>query len=298
MAITTLDQILQRAKKRKTRKIAVAAAADIHVLRAVKMAVDLNIIMPILVGEEKEIRKISAKIGFDLTNIEIYDVKAATEAARIAVKIVKEGKASILMKGQVSTAPLLKAVLDRENGLRKSETISHFALCQTSFYPKILGISDAGMNICPTIEEKIRIIENAVEVMHALDLEKPRVALLGPVEIVNEKITSTVDAAKIVKMKPVLRSGEYFIGGPYALDIAVSKEAAEQKGVNSEVAGNADILIVPGLDAGNILYKSLGFLSDGDSAAIICGAAVPIVLTSRADSEKTKLYSIALAAVI
>jgi phosphate butyryltransferase len=189
-------------------------------------------------------------------------------------------------------------VLDKEEGLKKRETLSHFALFQTSFYPKLIGVTDAAMNIDPQLNEKISIIENAAEVFHAFGNTKPRVAIIGPVEVVNPKIQSTLDAAIITQMYRRNQITSCVVDGPLALDNAISPEAAKQKKIDSEVAGEADILIAPDLNSGNILYKTMIFLSDAKSAAVILGAKVPIVLTSRADSEESKLYSIALAAAI
>jgi phosphate butyryltransferase len=296
--LTQLDQILDRARKRKTRRIAVAAAADLPVLKALKAAANEGVAEPVLIGDRDKIIELAARIGFSLEKYELINVTDAAEAAMKAVAVIKSGDAEILMKGMVATAPFLKAILDKEKGLRKRSVLSHLAVFQTSYYHKLLGATDAAMNIAPTLEEKISIIENAVEVFHLLGIPNPKVAALGPVEVVNEKIPSTVDAANLKKMNLDGRINGCLIDGPFAVDNAVSSEAAHHKGIVSEVAGDADILLAPGLDAGNILYKTMMFLSDGRSAAIITGASAPVVLTSRADSEESKLYSIALAAAL
>jgi phosphate butyryltransferase len=298
MAFQTLDELIVFASGRPRRKIAVAAAADIHVLEAIKKAVDLKIIKPLLVGNREEIINISASIGLRTADIDVFDEPDPVKASVLAVSLIRDGKAEILMKGMVTTAVLLKAVLDKQYGLRKHEILSHFALFQTSYYHKLLGISDAAMNISPNLSEKSSIIENAVEVMNLLGVARPKVAVLAPLEMVNGKISSSVDADLLTKMNLRNQLKNCIVYGPLALDIAISKEAATQKGILSDVAGDADILITPDLNSGNILYKTLIFLSDGIAAAIITGASVPIVLTSRADSEMNKLYSIALAASI
>jgi len=298
MAFKSLDEFILSAKSRPKRRIAVAVAADRHVLEAIKKACELEIIEPYLVGNKEEIDAIAASLGLKSVQYEVIDEKDPATACSIAVSLIKEGRAEILMKGMVPTAVLLKAVLNKDKGLRKRETLSHFALFQTSHYHKLLGISDAAMNINPSLMEKVSIIENAVEVMNKLGISVPKVAILAPLETVNDKIQSSVDAATLTRMNIAGQIKNCSIYGPLALDNATSKEAAIHKGINSEVAGDADILIAPDLNSGNILYKSLIFLSDGIAAAIITGATAPIVLTSRADSELSKLYSIALAAAL
>ncbi len=296
MAFKSLDELIDHAAGRPKQRIAVAAAADHHVLEALKKACELKIVEPYLIGNKKEIIAIADSIGLNNDQYEIINESDPTNACTTAVTLIKEGNAEILMKGLVATATLLKAVLNKENGLRKHETLSHFALFQTSYYHKLFGISDAAMNINPTLQEKAGIIYNAVEVMRKLGVNKPKVAILAPIENVNDKISSSVDAAILTRMNTENQIKNCIIYGPLALDNAISREASDLKGIVSEVAGDADILITPDLNSGNILYKSLIFLSDGMAAAIITGAAVPIVLTSRADSEMNKLYSIALAA--
>jgi len=293
-----LDQIIKIAAAHKPKRIAVAAAADIHVLKAVKRAFDMKLVVPLLIGKKSHILTLSASIGFNLDSLRVIDEPDPVKACSTAVKEIREGRAEILMKGMVATAPLLKAVLNKEEGLRKRDILSHFALFQTSFYPKLIAVTDAAMNIAPELNEKIAIIENAAEVFHSFGNKKPKVAVLGPLEVINSKIQSTVDAAALTQMYRRNQITSCIIDGPLAIDNAVSPLAAKQKNIHSEVAGNADILLTPDLNSGNILYKSMIFLSDARSAAVILGAQVPVVLTSRADSEETKLFSIALAAVI
>ncbi|MCG8410438.1 MAG: phosphate butyryltransferase [Bacteroidales bacterium] len=298
MTLKSLNDLIELAKNKETRRLAVAAAADKPVLEAVKNAHKEGIIIPVLVGNKEEIEKISAEINFDISGIEIYEENNPAKASVKAVSLIKEGKADILMKGLVSTAPLLKAVLDKENGLRKAPTLSHFALIESPYYHKLLGLTDAAMNIAPEFNEKVNIIKNAVEVYHRLGNSNPKVAVVGPLEVVNPKIESTTHAAMLSTMNNRGQIKGCTIDGPFAIDNAVSKEAAEHKGITGDVAGDADILVAPELNSGNILYKTLMFMGGCTSAAVIMGAKVPVVLTSRADTDKSKMMSIALAAAM
>lgn len=296
--LQNLSQLVEIAKSKTTRRLAVAAAADHPVLEAVNAAMKEGIVKPILVGDEAEIRKISTEIGFNISDVEIINEPNAAKAAVIAVSLIREKKADILMKGNVATGPLLKAVLDKENGLRKGATLSHVALYETKFYHKLLGVTDAAMNVAPDFDQKVDMINNATEIFHRLGIKQPKVAIIGAVEVVNPKMEATVHAAMLSMMNKRGQIKGCIVDGPLAIDNAVSKEAAEHKGIVSDVAGDADILVTPDINSGNILYKTLGFLSDGIAAAVIMGARVPIVLTSRSDSDKAKMLSIALAAAM
>lgn len=281
-----------------TCKIVVAAAADLPVLKAVKQAVENKIITPVLVGDTEAIKQICDQIQFDISSFDILHEPDSQKAAYLSVKIINENKAAILMKGMLTTAALLKAVLSKDNGLRKSHVLSHFALFESPYYSKLIGITDAAMNICPSLNDKAEIIRNSVKVWHKLGNTNPKVAVIGPLETVNDKIESTIHAAKLTQMNREGSIAGCIIEGPLALDNAVSKEAAIHKGINSIVSGDADLLVVPDLNTGNALYKSLIFLGGAQTAGIIVGARVPIVLTSRSDSDYSKLLSIALAAKI
>ncbi len=298
MILKSLDELVTLAKSKETRRLAVAAADDKAVLEAVKAAYKQDIIVPVLVGNKENIKKICKKIDFDIKDIDIYNELDPSKSCIKAVSLIKENKADILMKGLVSTAPLLKAVLNKENGLRKGATLSHFAYIETPYYHKLIGITDAAMNIAPELMEKIDIINNSVDALHLLGIENPKVAVVGPLEVVNPKIESTTHAAILSIMNKRKQINGCIIDGPFAIDNAVSKEAAEHKGIISEVAGDADILLAPDLNSGNILYKTMMFLGGSTSAAVIVGAKVPIVLTSRADTDKSKMMSIALAAAM
>ncbi len=298
MILKSLSDIVNIAKQKETRRLAVAAAADKPVLKAVMNAYKEGIIIPVLVGNKSEIERISKEINFDLTGIEIHEENNPAISAIKAVALIKDGKADILMKGLVSTAPLLKAVLDKGKGLRKKATLSHFALIESPYYHKLIGVTDAGMNILPEFNEKVNIVHNAVEVFHRLGNTNPKVAVIGPLEVVNPKIEATTHAAMLTVMNSRGQIPGCIIDGPFAIDNAVSKAAAEHKGIKSDVAGDADVLIAPDLNSGNILYKTLMFMGGSTSAAVIMGAKVPIVLTSRADEDKSKMMSIALAAAM
>ena len=293
-----LSDIVQLAKSKGIRRLVVAAADDDTVLKAVRHVVNEGYIKPVLIGNKQEIIKICQDIDFKVDGIEIIDESVPAEISRIAVSIVQQGKADIIMKGLISTGVLLKAVVDKENGLRKGNLLSHFTLFESKYYHKLLAATDVAMNIAPTLEEKTHILNNAVEVMHNLGVSIPKVAVVTPVETINEKIESTVHAALLTVMNKRGQIRGCIVDGPLALDNAISAEATAHKKIISDVAGDADILLVPDLNSGNILYKSLMFMGEALSAAIVTGAKVPIVLTSRAASEQSKIVSIALAAAL
>lgn len=288
------NEIIELAKVKGPKKLAVAAAEDMSVLKAVKNAVKEGIIEPILVGDEKKIREISKQIGFNLEDIRVINQSDIVEASKEAVSLVSSGKADIVMKGLVDTAIILRAVISKEYGLRTGKVLSHAAVFELEKYHKIVFITDAAMNIAPELEEKKQILENAVELAHALGITEPKVAVICAKEKVNPKMIHTVDAQKLVQLNQDGDINGCVIGGPFALDNAISKEAAQHKGITHPVAGDADILLMPNIETGNVFYKSLAFLSNSKNAGLIVGAKAPIVLTSRADSEIAKLNSIAL----
>ncbi len=296
--IQHLTDLVEIAKNKETRTIAVAAAADQHVLEALNNAIQEGIINPVLLGDKEKITTICKRIQFDIRDIEIINIKDHEEASVKATKLVRDNKADILMKGLVSTGILLKAVLNKEYGLRKGDTLSHVALFDSPFYHKLLGVTDAAMNVYPDLYEKIQIIENAVELFHKLGHHNPKVAIVGSVETINPKMEATMHAATISMMNYRRQIKGCIIDGPLAIDNAVSRKSSEQKDIISDVAGDVDIIIAPNIDGANILYKSLNFLGGATSGAVIMGAKAPVVLTSRADSEKSKFLSIALAAAI
>lgn len=292
--IKSFNDVLNLAKERGPKTISVAVAQDKEVLTAVKNANDMEIAGAILVGDKEEIEKIAKEIGMDTSKFQIEDYKDATEASRRAVELVSSGTAHLVMKGLVDTSVILKAVLDKEIGLRTDKVLSHVAIFDTEHYDKLLFVTDAAMNIAPTLEQKKQIIENAAFVAHSVDIDVPKVAVVCAKEKVNTKMPATVDAKELEEMNKKGEIKGCMVGGPFALDNAVSKEAAKHKGINHPVAGEADIILAPNIESGNVLYKALNFLAKSKSAGIIVGAKAPVVLTSRADSDEAKLNSIAL----
>lgn len=298
MGLKSLDDLFTIAKNHQSKKLVVAAAEDEHVLFAIKQACEYGLIEPILIGDANKIREISRSIDFKISGIDIVDEPVPENASFKAVEKIRNREANILMKGLVSTGPLLKAVLQKDNGLRKNEVLSHIALFESPYYHKLLAVTDAAMNITPNLNEKIAILLNAVELFHKLGTEQPKVGVIGAVEIVNPRMEATTDAAMLTIMNKRGQIKGCIVDGPLALDNAVSKDAAKLKKVESTVAGDVDIILAPEINAGNVLYKSLNFLGGATSAAVIMGASVPVVLTSRADSQKSKFMSIALAAAM
>ena len=296
--IRSFDEIITAAKDNDTKVIAVAVAQDRDVLSAVKTAADLGIAEPIFVGDKEEIVEEASHIDLDLNVFEIIDVKDKAEACKKAVSLVSEGRAHILMKGIVDTSTILRAALDGNAGLRTGNILSHVAVFEVDGYDKLFYITDAGMNIAPDLEHKKQIIENVVKVAHSLGNIEPKVAILAAVEKVNPKMQATLDAEALVKMNLSGEIKDCILGGPFALDNAVSLEAAKHKGINHPVAGKADILLVPSIEAGNILYKSIVYFAKGKSSGIVIGSKVPIIVTSRADSDIAKLNSISIGALI
>ncbi len=295
MSIQSLNNIVDAALKKGSRKLAVAVAQDEDVLKAVCDAADKGLITPILVGDKDEIVAASAKAGVDASGFEVVQESDKSQACAKAVKMVKDGQADILMKGLVPTGQLVRAILDKENGLLQGGLLSHLAFFESPYYHKILCITDAALNINPDFKEKVAIVRNAVNTLHRIGITNPLVAILAPLETVNPKMEATVHAAMLTQMQKRGQIEGCEIDGPLALDNAVSSEAARHKGLVSAVAGNADVLVAPDLNTGNVLYKSLNFLGGAVCAAIVAGAGAPVVLTSRADQDKSKFLSIALA---
>lgn len=294
----SFNDLLSSAQGKGPKKLSVAVAEDKEVLSAVKAAKDLNIVEPILVGDKIKIEKIAEEIGFELSGVEIIDEKDGVLASRKATELVSTGKADILMKGLIDTSIIMKQVLDKEIGLRTEKLISHVAVFDVETYHKVFLVTDAAMNISPDLNQKKEIINNAVELAHSLGIENPKVAVIAAKEKVSPKMEATIHAQELAEMN---RRGEItgcIVDGPFALYNAISKEAAKTKGITSEVAGDADILLVPYIEAGNVLYKSLTYFARAKNAGIILGAKAPIVLTSRADNEESKLYSIVLAVLL
>lgn len=296
--IKLLTDIIQFSKGKPISRIAVAAAEDKDVLIAIKNAVFEGIVEPLIIGNKKEITRIAESIDFNLKDFEIVNSDNSVESSRIAVEMVKNGKAQILMKGNTKTSDLLRAVLDKQIGLSTGQLISHVAFFQSPYYHKIFCVTDVALNIAPNLEDKVEIINNAVRACHQIGIKTPKVAIAAAVETINPKMEATLHAASLKEMNLERKIKGCIVDGPFAVDIAFSKEAAFHKGIDSEVAGDCDIILVPDIEAGNMFYKALNFLGGATSAAIIMGASAPIVLTSRSDNEKSKLLSIALATLI
>ena len=287
-------EIINFAKERGPKTISVACCQDKEVLMAVEMARKEKIANSILIGDIEKTKAIAKDIDLDLNNYELLHIEDLSEASLKSVELLTQGKADMVMKGLVDTSIILKAVLDKDKGLRTDNVLSHVAVFDIESYNKLFLITDAAMNLAPELNVKKQIIENACKVAHSLDIKIPKVAVLCAKEKVNPKMKDTVDAKELEEM---CNRGEIegcIVGGPFALDNAVSIEAANHKGIKHPVAGQADILLAPDIEAGNILYKSLVFFSKSKNAGVIVGAKAPIILTSRADSEETKLNSIAL----
>lgn len=296
--IKNFDDLLELAQEKEPKRVSVAMAAEKEVLLSIKNAKELGIAIPILVGNKEEIEEIAKDIDFDLSDVEIIDESDKVEGTRKAVELVSSGKADVLMKGFVDTPIIMRQVLDKEIGLRTGNIISHIVGFDIETYHKIFFVTDAAMNIAPSLEHKKGIIENAVKVVHSLGIDKPKVGIVAANEKVSENMPATVDAAELVKMYEAGEIKECIVDGPFALDNAISKKAAEQKGVKGEVAGDVDVILVPNIESGNILYKSLTFLGNAKSAGIITGTKAPIILTSRADDQEAKTNSIALAVLL
>ncbi len=296
--IKNFQDVLNIAKERGPKRLSVACAQDEEVLLAVSSAHKKGIVEATLVGDEAKIRELAEANSIDLSPFEIFNVTDMAEAANEAVKLVSSGKADIVMKGLVDTSIILKAVLNKETGLRTGSVLSHVAVFSVPAYHKLLLVTDAAMNIAPDLGGKVKIIENALVLSKALDIENPNVAIVCAKEKVNPKMPPTVDAEALVNMNKEGKLTGCVVGGPFALDNAISKEAAEVKGVKHPGAGDADILLMPDIEAGNVLYKALAFLAPSENAGLILGAKAPVVLTSRADSDETKLYSIALSVLM
>lgn len=291
----TFQDINSKIKQYHPVTIAVAAADDVEVLQAVSEAVKLNIASFHLIGDEKKIRDYAQKFNFSLDTVEITNEQDPISASKKAVESVSSGNSQILMKGLVPTATLLRAVLDKEIGLRSERILSHVALFEIEGYDRLIFITDAAMNITPTLEQKVEIVQNAVDLAHSLGIERPKVAPLAAIETINPNMQATLDAAILSKMAERGQITGAIIDGPLALDNAISIEAAKHKGIESKVAGNADILLVPSIEVGNVLYKSIVYFAKAKVGAVLTGAKVPVVLTSRSDSHETKLNSIMLA---
>ncbi|KUO51126.1 MAG: phosphate butyryltransferase [Desulfitibacter sp. BRH_c19] len=288
------QELLAVAKSYDTPRLAVAVAQDEDVMRAVDEAFKAGLVEPVLVGDEELIASVAAKLEIDLDSYRIINEQDSLLAVKEAVALIRNGEADILMKGIVGTADLFREVLDRERGLRTGRILSHVAVIQLQRYPKFILMTDAAINIEYSISRKVNLVNNALEVARFLKIERPKVVPIAAIEVVNPDMQATVDAAVLSKMCERGQIRDCIIDGPFAFDVAISVEAALHKGIQSQVAGDADILLMPNIESGNVMYKSLVSFGGAKTAGIVIGASAPILVTSRSDSAETKLYSIAL----
>jgi len=291
-----LEYLIDQAAGKPKKTVAVAVAEDHEVIEAVAKAIKLQLAQFRLYGNQEKIMGMLQEHGLQTSeHVEVIAAMSSAEAAELSVKAVRNGEADVLMKGNIPTANILKAVLNKEWGLRKGSVLSHVAAFEVPNYDRLIFVTDAAMNIAPDVTQKAAIIQNTVEVAQAIGIDLPKVAPIAAVEVVNPAMQATIDAAMLTQMNRRGQIKDCIVDGPLALDNAVSQIAAEHKGIVSDVAGKADILLVPTIEAGNVLYKSLVYFADAKVGAMIAGATAPIVLTSRADSAETKVYSLALA---
>ena len=297
--LRSLTELLQYAQEVGPLTISVACAEDAEVLEAVEEARKKGIAKAFLVGDADKIRSVASGLGVDLTPYDVVDEKGGEAAASLrAVELVSSGQADILMKGMVKTANFLRGVLNKEKGLRSGSLLSHVYIHEVENYDRIFFIADPAFNMYPDLGAKVGIIDNTVQLAHAFGVECPKVAALGAVEVVNADMPPTLDAANLTQMNRRGQIKGCLVDGPLALDNAVSEESAKHKGIVSEVAGHADILLVPDIEAGNMLAKAIIYFARNKTAGLVLGAKAPVVLTSRADSSETKLLSIASAVAL
>jgi phosphate acetyltransferase len=292
------ERLVAAAQRQSPVTTAVAHPCDEASLGSAVEAAQLKLIVPILVGPAARIREVAARGGHDISAFELVDAAHSVDAAAKAVALVREGRAEALMKGSLHTDELMAAVVSREGGLRTSRRISHCFIMDVPGHPDTLIVTDAAVNIAPTLEVKVHILQNAIDLAHDLGVTEVRVAILSAMESVNPNVPSTIEAAALCKMADRGQITGALVDGPLALDNAINLEAAAIKKITSPVAGRANVLLVPDLEAGNMLAKCMSFLSGADAAGIVLGARVPIILTSRADAELTRLASCAVAVMV
>jgi phosphotransacetylase len=292
------ELLLERCLTLEAVPTAVAHPCEATALAGAVEAAQKKLIVPILVGPADKIAATAESAGIDLTRLEIVDVPHSVAAAAKAVELIREGRAEVLMKGSLHTDELMSSIVARDGGLRTARRISHAFVMDVPTYHKVLIITDAAINIAPTLEDKVDICQNAIDLAISLGRERPKVAILAAVETVTSKMPATLDAAALCKMAERGQIKGGILDGPLAFDNAISKAAAKTKGIQSVVAGDPDILLAPDLEAGNILAKQLSFLANADSAGLVLGARVPVILTSRADSVRSRIASCAVAMLV
>lgn len=296
--IKSFEEVLEKVKNQKTKTVAVAVAQDEPVLEAVNDAKKANIANAILVGDEEKIKAVAKKINMDVTKFEIVNEPDNKKAALKAVELASTGKADMVMKGLLDTANFLRSVLNKEVGLRTGKLMSHVAVFEIPGFDRLMFITDVAFNMYPDLGQKVDIIKNAVLVAHSIGIENPKVAPICAVEVVNPNMPATIDASILTKMNDRGQIKGCVVDGPLALDNAISEEAAKHKKVSGPVAGKADILLMPNIEAGNVMYKTLTYATKSKNGGILVGTSAPVILTSRSDSRETKMNSIALAALV
>jgi phosphate acetyltransferase len=292
------EHLIKLAQRQPTIKAAIAHPCDDVSLQGAAEAARLRLIEPILVGPVERIRRVAAHAQIDISAMEMVNAEHSHDSAAKAVDLVTAGRVEALMKGSLHTDELMAAVVSRQGGIRTARRISHCFIMDVPNHPDALIITDAAVNIAPTLDDKVDIVQNAIDLAHALGAPEVRVAILSAMETVNAKVPSTIEAAALCKMADRGQITGAILDGPLALDNAISPQAAAIKHIVSPVAGRANVLVVPDLEAGNMLAKSLSFLANADAAGIVLGARVPIILTSRADSVLTRLASCAVAVLV
>ena len=294
----TLDELVQAAQQKGPVKIAVAAGHDADVIEALKQARKLKLAEGILVGDRERITALAGEINFDLIADQVINEPDPAQAAAQAVGLVRQGKADLLMKGKVSTSVLIRAVLNKEAGLRTGKLLSQVIVFQVPGFDRLMIMSDAAINIAPTLAQKAGICRNTIEVAHAIGIEKPNVAALCALEFVNPDMPATLDAAGLTMMN---RRGEIkgaYVEGPIAMDVPLSRFAADRKGIETPLAANTDIFLAPDIEAANILYRAIIYFAKGESGGIVVGAKAPLILLSRAETPETKIRSIAIGVLL
>ncbi len=298
MPIRTFAELLAVAEAKGPKTVAIAAAHQSEIMLAGLDAEVAGLAEVLLVGDRDHIRQIATDEHFDISRMQVIHVPHPHEAALEVVRLVSEGQADIAMKGKVETSDFLRAALRKELGLRTGRLFTHVAAFEIPEFDRLIFISDAGVTVAPDLEQKVQIVQNAIHVAHAMAIEMPRVAVLAATEIVNPKIPTTLDAANLSKMADRGQISGGLVDGPLALDNAISPESARIKGIKSEVAGHADILIAPDIEAGNVLAKAITYFAQGKMAGVVVGARCPLILPSRSDSREAKLVSLALGVML
>ncbi len=294
MPIHSFQQLLYEASWLGPKKVAIAAAAEAHLLDAARQAQDVGMAHCLLVDREADVRRVADDHGIDISDMTLLDIADPEQAAIQVMAMARRGEVDVVMKGTMATVAFMRAALDREHGLRTGKLFTHVAVFEIPSFGRLLLITDGGVVVAPDLYQKIEIVQNGIDVAHKLGVEMPRVAVLAASEFVNPKIPTTIDAANLSKMaeRGQIRGG--IVDGPLALDNAISATSAYAKGINSPIGGEADILVVPDVEAGNLLAKAITYFGGAEMAGVVVGGCAPIVVTSRSDSPTTKLVSIAL----